>query len=113
MKSMQLKVRYQLYDYNIKDGSLSVELEGNPRSQIMGRWTSYLGLELFNHKSMYERRKNMSGITLGNTVLPWAPLSIVKEDVNSNVHLSGNLEKKCHTTHYPKLCILGDTSGLV
>ena len=90
-----------------------LKLEGHPRSQIMGRWTSDLGLELFNHKSMYERRKNMSGITLGNTVLPWAPLSIVKEDVNSNVHLSGNLEKKCHTTHYPKLCILGDTSGLV
>ena len=68
----------------------------------MGRWTSDLGLELFNHKSMYERRKNMTGITLVNTVLPWAPLSIVEEDGNSNINLSGN-SKNCILLHHPEL----------
>ena len=81
-----------------------MNLAGHPRSQVMGMWTSDLGLEFFHHKSMFERRKNLTGITVVNTVLPWVPLSIVDEDVNLNVYQSGKFWRILHYRSILKLC---------
>ena len=45
-------------------------------SQVIGTWSPQKGLNL-SHKSMFERRNNLTGVTVINTVLTWAPLSIV------------------------------------
>ena len=50
---------------------------GPPKSQVIGTWNPQKGLHL-SHKSMFERRKNLTQVTVVNSVLTWAPLSIVE-----------------------------------
>ena len=52
---------------------------GPPRSQVIGSWSIQDGL-MVTQGNMFERRKNLSGVTVINTVLPWVPISVIEED---------------------------------
>ena len=77
-----------------------MNLAGNPRSQVMGMWTSDLGLEFFHHKSMFERRKNLSGITITDTVLPWPPITIVEKDAQGELYQTGTKCDNCRNFNF-------------
>ena len=64
---------------------------GLPRFQVIGMWSPYVGIELFHHRNMFERRKNLTGVTIVNTVLPWIPLSVVEDNGDSDIYQSGNI----------------------
>ena len=61
---------------------------GPPKLLITGTWSPQYGLNV-SHKSMFERRKNLTGITITDTVLPWPPISIVEEDDQGEMYQSG------------------------
>lgn len=53
-----------------------------------GSWTAQSGLDV-SHKSMFERRKNLSGITITDSVLPWPPITIVEKDTQGDLYQTG------------------------
>ena len=72
--------------------------KGGPlRSQVIGSWSIQDGLTV-SQKSMFERRKDLSGVTVINTVLPWVPISVIEEDDVTGMRQSGILHS-CHTMH--------------
>ena len=97
MKCLQLKVSFSTYSFIFLTLLSFSHPVGHPRAQFIGMWNQDLGLELFNHMSMFERRQNLSGITIVNTVLSWVPLSTVEKDGNSNIYQTG---KKSFTHLY-------------
>ena len=60
---------------------------GNVKSQTIGAWAPKTGLKL-HEKNMYERRSNLTGVTLVNSVLPWVTITIV-EDIGGELRQSG------------------------
>ena len=80
---------------------------GPPKLLIAGTWSPQYGLNV-SHKSMFERRKNLTGITITDTVLPWPPISIVDEDDQGELYQSGitcTLFKSLHCYAMPSTFI--------
>ena len=42
---------------------------------------------------MFERRKNLTGVTIINTVLPWPPVTVVEEDNDGHLYHTGEKEQ--------------------
>ena len=60
---------------------------GNVKSQTIGTWAPNIGLQL-HETNMYERRSNLTGVTLVNSVLPWVTITIV-EEIGGELRQSG------------------------
>ena len=86
---------------------------GPPRLLITGSWSPQYGLNV-SHSSMFERRKNLTGTTITDTVLPWPPITIVEKDDQGEMYQSGitcalfnhctsmsYLSGNCHTCNLP------------
>ena len=56
-------------------------------------------------RNMFERRKDLGGVTVINTVLPWVPISVIEEDDGSGFRQSGRLDF-CYTIFINNLSIL-------
>jgi hypothetical protein len=60
-------------------------IPGGPiKFQQIGTWSDSAGLAV-PHPVMFDRRTDLSGVTLVNTVLTWAPVSIVKSENDTRV----------------------------
>ena len=82
----ELAIKKKIYQWSfIYDSTI---LGGYPKLLNVGTWTVEHGLEIPT-KSVYERRKNLTGVTLITSVNSWSPVSILEEDVNSELHQSG------------------------
>ena len=66
-------------------------LGGRPKSQVIGNWAPQFGLRL-SQWNMFERRKNLTGLTVINTVLPWPPVTIIEEDAVGSISQSGKIK---------------------
>ena len=53
--------------------------DGPTRTQKVGTWSKGNGL-LVPEPQIYERRKNLTGVTLRNTVIEWNPLVLLAKD---------------------------------
>ena len=72
---------------------------GPPRFLITGSWTLQSGLDV-SYKSMFERRKNLSGITITDTVLPWPPITIVEKDAQGELYQTGTKCDNCRNFNF-------------
>ena len=61
---------------------------GKPKTQVIGAWLRTLGLQM-PQWNMFERRKNLTGVTIVNTILPWPPITIVEEDNEGYIYHTG------------------------
>ena len=85
-------------------------LKGGPlRSQVIGSWSIQDGLKV-NQKNMFERRKDLSGVTVINTVLPWVPISVIEEDDVNGMSQSGIIHS-CHTMYIEKVALCNVSNG--
>ena len=65
-----------------------VVLGGRHRTQTVGKWTRNASF-LVPQPNIYERRKDLSGVTLKNSILPWEPVMIIKDQGNDKLILDG------------------------
>ena len=63
-------------------------LGGRHRTQTVGKWTRNASF-LVPQPNIYERRKDLSGVTLENSILPWDPVMIIKKQGNGKLILDG------------------------
>ena len=56
----------------------------------MGTWDKAKGLEV-SQPQMFERRKDLSGVTIINTLLPWRPICIMHEWENGTLYDASGL----------------------
>ena len=56
----------------------------------MGTWETRKGLEV-PQPQMFERRKDLSGVTIINTLLPWNPICIMHEHENGTLYDASGL----------------------
>ena len=56
----------------------------------MGTWEAGKGLEV-SQPQMFERRKDLSGVTITNTLLPWNPICIMHEHENGTLYDASGL----------------------
>ena len=56
----------------------------------MGTWEAGKGLEV-SQPQMFERRKDLSGVTIVNTLLPWNPICIMHEHENGTLYDASGL----------------------
>ena len=49
---------------------------------------------------MFERRKNLSGITITDTVLPWPPITIVEKDAQGELYQTGTKCDNCRNFNF-------------
>ena len=56
--------------------------------QTIGKWTRTAHF-LVPQPNIFERRKDLSGVTLKNSILPWQPAMIIKKHVNGKIILDG------------------------
>ena len=56
----------------------------------MGTWDKAKGLEV-SQPQMFERRKDLSGVTITNTLLPWTPICIMHEWENGTLYDASGL----------------------
>ena len=56
----------------------------------MGTWEAGKGLEV-SQPQMFERRKDLSGVTIINTLLPWNPICIMHEHENGTLYDASGL----------------------
>jgi hypothetical protein len=61
---------------------------GEQINQNVGTWTSLRGL-VVPQSRVFERRKSLTGVTLINVVLPWAPISLVHVGENGTITSTG------------------------
>ena len=64
---------------------------GKILNQVIGKWLPNLGLQL-PELNMFERRNNLTGVTIINTVLPWPPLTVVGKDNDGRLYHSGDMD---------------------
>ena len=72
---------------------------GHPRLITTGSWAKQSGL-VVSHESMFERRKNLSGITIIDSVLPWPPITIVENDNQGELYQTGTKWDNCEKSPY-------------
>ena len=64
---------------------------GGPRKkQHVGMWSKSVGLEV-TQPQMFERRKDLSGVTIINTLLPWTPICIMHETEDGTLYDASGL----------------------
>ena len=56
----------------------------------MGTWNKSVGLAV-SQPQMFERRKDLSGVTIINTLLPWNPICIMHEWENGTLYDASGL----------------------
>ena len=66
------------------------DVGGPRRSQLVGTWKAGKGLEV-PQPQMFERRKDLSGVTIINTLLPWNPICIMHEHENGTLYDASGL----------------------
>ena len=71
-------------------------------SQVIGSWDTHLGVTI-SQSNIFERRKNLTGVEVINTVLPWPPVTIVEEDEDGTLYQTGEKYDKYGLNFLP-LC---------
>ena len=71
------KVRIEI-ECNLDVAIFFLALGGPHRTLTVGEWTRNSSF-LVPQPNIYERRKDLSGVTLINSVLPWEPVMIFEE----------------------------------
>ena len=70
----------------------NLPLGGPHRTLTVGKWTRNESF-VVPQPNIYERRKDLSGVTLINSVLPWEPVMIFEEYDNGTQKLDGFMYK--------------------
>ena len=81
----------------------------------MGMWDSENGLGV-PQPQMFERRKDLSGVTIINTLLPWNPICIMHEYENGTLYDASGLflgiykllEEVGGTSSFSRLVLISD-----
>ena len=63
---------------------------GPSKRQHVEMWSKSEGLEV-TQPQMFERRKDLSGVTIVNTLLPWTPICIMHETKNGTLYDASGL----------------------
>ena len=90
---------------------MSAFLGAHKKISRVGTWSEG-GMDIHT-KNVYERRRNLTGVTLITSVNSWSPVSILKEDDNSEIHQSGRnikmfIELTVLTQCSPNLGLFGE-----
>ena len=90
--SLRLDSQIFLYSINGSEDVILSEIYGikgkNTRPKKIGNWSKSQGLAVLEPQ-IYERRKNLSRVTLINAINEWNPICTINWDSDGNMYAGG------------------------